>query len=68
LKRWVHQPLTLPLRPNDIEGNDPNDALLLAMALGGEADSLVTGVMHRVQIWGGSEVTDSQYFVMMLLG
>ncbi|MBW4047484.1 MAG: putative toxin-antitoxin system toxin component, PIN family [Proteobacteria bacterium] len=29
--------------PDGIEGNDPNDAFLLAMALGGEVDYLVTG-------------------------
>ena len=29
--------------PQDIELNDPNDAFLLAMALDGEADYLVTG-------------------------
>ena len=33
----------LPLLPDGIEANDPNDAFLLAMALGGEADYLVTG-------------------------
>ena len=29
--------------PDDIEANDPNDTFLLAMALAGEADYLVTG-------------------------
>ncbi|MDR2787591.1 MAG: putative toxin-antitoxin system toxin component, PIN family [Candidatus Accumulibacter sp.] len=33
----------LPPLPNDIDANDPNDAFLLAMALSGEADYLVTG-------------------------
>jgi hypothetical protein len=33
----------LPPLPDGIEANDPNDAFLLAMALGGEADYLVTG-------------------------
>ncbi len=33
----------LPPLPDGIEVNDPNDAFLLAMALGGEADYLVTG-------------------------
>jgi putative PIN family toxin of toxin-antitoxin system len=33
----------LPLLPDGIEVNDPNDAFLLAMALAGEADYLVTG-------------------------
>jgi len=33
----------LPPLPDDIEANDPNDAFLLAMALGSEADYLVTG-------------------------
>lgn len=33
----------LPPLPDSIEVNDPNDAFLLAMALGGEADYLVTG-------------------------
>ena len=33
----------LPPLPDGIEANAPNDAFLLAMALGGEADSLVTG-------------------------
>jgi len=34
---------TLPPLPEGIEINDPNDAFLLAMALIGEADYLVTG-------------------------
>jgi predicted nucleic acid-binding protein len=34
---------TLPLLPEGIEVNDPNDAFLLAMALTAEADYLVTG-------------------------
>jgi putative PIN family toxin of toxin-antitoxin system len=34
---------TLPLLPDDVEASDPNDAFLLAMALAGEADYLVTG-------------------------
>lgn len=33
----------LPRLPDGIEVNDPNDAFLLAMAQGGEADYLVTG-------------------------
>jgi uncharacterized protein len=33
----------LPVLPDSIKANDPNDAFLLAMALGGEADYLVTG-------------------------
>lgn len=33
----------LPPLPDGIKANDPNDAFLLAMALGGEADYLVTG-------------------------
>ncbi|MCF7695938.1 putative toxin-antitoxin system toxin component, PIN family [Mycetohabitans sp. B2] len=33
----------LPPLPDGIEVNDPNDALLLAMSLAGEADYLVTG-------------------------
>ncbi len=33
----------LPPLPDGIEVNDPNGVFLLAMALGGEADSLVTG-------------------------
>lgn len=33
----------LPPLPEGIKVNDPNDAFLLAMALGGEADYLVTG-------------------------
>lgn len=33
----------LPTLPEDIEANDPNDTFLLAMALAGEADYLVTG-------------------------
>ncbi|MCL2875477.1 MAG: putative toxin-antitoxin system toxin component, PIN family [Betaproteobacteria bacterium] len=33
----------LPPLPDDIEASDPNDAFLLAMALAGEADYLVTG-------------------------
>jgi putative PIN family toxin of toxin-antitoxin system len=34
---------TLPLLPDEIEARDPDDAFLLAMALAGEADYLVTG-------------------------
>lgn len=34
---------TLPPLPADVEVDDPNDAFLLAMALAGEADYLVTG-------------------------
>ena len=34
---------TLPLLPDGVEANDPNDAFLLGMALAGEADYLVTG-------------------------
>jgi len=33
----------LPALPNGVEANDPNDRFLLAMALAGEADYLVTG-------------------------
>ncbi len=33
----------LPPLPDGIEANDPNDAFLLAMAMAGEADYLVTG-------------------------
>lgn len=33
----------LPPLPGGVEVNDPNDAFLLAMALAGEADYLVTG-------------------------
>ena len=33
----------LPPQPDGIEANDPDDAFLLAMALAGEADYLVTG-------------------------
>jgi putative PIN family toxin of toxin-antitoxin system len=33
---------TLPQLPDGVEANDPNDAFLLAMALAGEADYLVT--------------------------
>lgn len=33
----------LPPLPDGIEANDPNDAFLLTMALGSEADYLVTG-------------------------
>jgi len=33
----------LPALQDSIEANDPNDAFLLAMALAGEADYLVTG-------------------------
>jgi len=33
----------LPPLPDEIRVNDPNDAFLLAMALGSEADYLVTG-------------------------
>jgi putative PIN family toxin of toxin-antitoxin system len=34
---------TLPPLPNGIDADDPNDAFLLAMAMAGEADCLVTG-------------------------
>jgi putative PIN family toxin of toxin-antitoxin system len=33
----------LPILPECVEASDPNDAFLLAMALAGEADDLVTG-------------------------
>lgn len=33
----------LPSLPEGVEANDPNDVFLLAMALAGEADYLVTG-------------------------
>jgi len=33
----------LPLLPEGVEANDPNDTFLLAMALAGDADYLVTG-------------------------
>ena len=33
----------LPPLPDGIDADDPDDAFLLAMALGGEADYLVTG-------------------------
>lgn len=33
----------LPPLPEGVDANDPNDAFLLAMALAGEADYLVTG-------------------------
>lgn len=33
----------LPPLPDGIEANDPNDSFLLAMAMGSEADYLVTG-------------------------
>ena len=33
----------LPPLPDGVEANDPNDAFLLAMALVGEADYLLTG-------------------------
>jgi putative PIN family toxin of toxin-antitoxin system len=33
----------LPSLPEDIDADDPNDAFLLAMALAGETDYLVTG-------------------------
>lgn len=34
---------TLPPLPDGIDADDPNDAFLLAMAMAGEADYLVTG-------------------------
>ena len=34
---------TLPPLPEGVDANDPNDAFLLAMAMAGEADYLVTG-------------------------
>lgn len=37
------QRLAVPLLPDGVEASDPNDAFLLAMALAGEADDLVTG-------------------------
>lgn len=39
----------LPALPDGIDADDPNDAFLLAMALAGEADYLVTGD-HRAGI------------------
>ncbi|MBU2731704.1 MAG: putative toxin-antitoxin system toxin component, PIN family [Betaproteobacteria bacterium] len=34
---------TLPPLPESVDANDPNDVFLLAMAMAGEADYLVTG-------------------------
>jgi putative PIN family toxin of toxin-antitoxin system len=45
---------TLPSLPEGIEVADPNDAFLLAMALAGEADYLVTGDRRAGLLQGGS--------------
>lgn len=44
----------LPPLPNGIEASDPNDAFLLAMALVGEADYLVTGDRRAGMLQRGS--------------
>jgi putative PIN family toxin of toxin-antitoxin system len=44
----------LPLLPEGIEANDPNDAFLLTMALLGEADYLVTGDQRAGLLQRGS--------------
>ncbi|MBI2570690.1 MAG: putative toxin-antitoxin system toxin component, PIN family [Candidatus Schekmanbacteria bacterium] len=45
---------TLPALPDGIEASDPNDEFLLAMALAGEADYLVTGDRHAGLLQRGS--------------
>jgi uncharacterized protein len=52
----------LPILPEGVEASDPNDAFLLAMALAGEADYLVTGdrragLLHRRSIGRARIVT-----------
>ncbi|MDR2188908.1 MAG: putative toxin-antitoxin system toxin component, PIN family [Azonexus sp.] len=44
----------LPALPEGVEVNDPNDAFLLAMALAGEADYLVTGDHRAGMLQRGS--------------
>lgn len=44
----------LPPLPKGFEVNDPDDAFLLAMALAGEADYLVTGDRHAGLLQRGS--------------
>lgn len=56
----------LPPLPEDIEANDPNDAFLLAMALAGEADYLVTGdrragLLQRGSVWRTRIVTPATF-------
>lgn len=45
---------TLPVLPEGVESRDPNDAFLLAMALAGDADYLVTGDRHSGLLQRGS--------------
>ena len=52
--------------PDDIEANDPNDTFLLAMALAGEADYLVTsdrraGLLQRGSIGRARIVTPTTF-------
>jgi predicted nucleic acid-binding protein len=61
----------LPPLPDGIEANDPNDAFLLAMALGGEADYLVTGdrragLLQRVNIGRTRIVTPAIFYAEAL--
>ena len=44
----------LPSLPEGVEASDPNDAFLLAMALAGDADYLVTGDRHSGLLERGS--------------
>ena len=39
----LQRAIVLDRLPSDVEADDPNDAFLLAMAIAGEADYLVTG-------------------------
>jgi len=56
----------LPLLPEGVEASDPNDGFLLAMALAGEVDYLVTGdrragLLQRGHIGRSRIVTPSRF-------
>jgi putative PIN family toxin of toxin-antitoxin system len=61
----------LPALPDSIEADDPNDTFLLAMALAGEADYLVTGdrragLLQRGRIGRTRIVTPAAFSTDML--
>lgn len=61
----------LPALPENLEANDPNDTFLLAMALAGEADYLVTGdrragLLQRGSIGRARIVTPTTFALAIL--
>ena len=64
-------PEALPPLPEGVEADDPNDAFLLAMALAGDADYLVTGdrragLLGRVSIGRARIVTPATFCAEVL--